>query len=593
MTFSFSGSLIPLIIGGLIPGGLSIYVWRKRKAKGAGYLAIFMLLLFFWGMTYILELASTTLKTKIFWNNITFIFIAFTPLSLLLFSIEYTDRGHWLTPLRRNLALLIPISTLIVIFTPALRPWFWKSQELVQQGDLLLINGVNGWWYWDIHAIYSYLGLLGGVILLVRALLKWPRQYRGQMIWTLIAISIPWIANAITIFKILPIYIDLTPFGFSITGLGLTLALFRHRMLDLAPIAREVVVEGLPDGVLMLDASNRVVDANLAASRLLSLDAKPVGLSVAQVFSTWTALAEKEMATTDGRDEIELVNEQGETQHLQISSTPLYDDHDRKIIGGVVTIRDITQAKEVQKLLLEARNKAVEANRLKSRFLAKVSHEFRTPLGGIIGYGELLEHESYGSLNEKQKHVVHSVIDSAQHLNEMVSELLDQAQIESGTLVLNNAPFTLTALLESSLAGFIPSAEEKNISLVHSIGAKLPTQLIGDSRRLRQIIINLVANALKFTLEGEVKVAFLLEDAAHWSIVVSDTGVGIPDDALSDIFNPFKQVSSEISYKNRGVGLGLSITRDLVALMNGTINVKSKRHQGTEFQILLPLERVA
>ena len=590
MPFSFPSSLIPLIIGGIIPGWLSIYVWRKRKSKGAKFLAVFMMLLFFWGAAYILELASTTLETKIFWNNITFIFIAFTPLSFLLFSIEYTDRGYWLTPLRIGLALLLPISTLIVIFTPVLRPWFWVSQTLVTEGDLLLINGVNGWWYWNIHAIYSYLGLLGGVVFLVRALLKWPRQYRGQMIWTLVAISVPWAANAITIFKILPVYIDLTPFAFSITGLGLTFAVVRHRMLDLAPIAREVVVDGLPDGVLILDADSRIVDANLAASKLLSLKTDVIGHSTAQIFSNWPEIAEKELTTMEGQAEIELANENGEEQYLEISYAPLHDRF-KVVIGGVVTIRNITQAKETQNLLMEAHNKAVEANQLKSRFLAKVSHELRTPLGGIIGYTELLESETFGALSEEQKRATQTVLSSAQHLNDMVSELLDQAQIESGSLILKKAAFSLNDLMENSLSDLVISAEKKNLSLQRSIDPNLPSQLIGDERRLRQVIINLVANAIKFTSEGKVETSFLLDDADHWNIIISDTGVGIPEDALSDIFDPFKQVSSEVSHDNRGVGLGLSITRDLVALMDGSINVKSELNEGTVFRVSLPLER--
>lgn len=584
MVFSFSTSLIPLVIGGIIPGLLSIYIWRRRRAKGARYLAIMMLLLFFWEGAYILELAATDLETKIFWNNISFLFIAFTPLSFLLFSIEYTDRGQWLTPFRVGMALLLPISTIIVIFTPVFRPWFWESQTLIAQGDFLLINGVNGWWYWNIHAIYSYLGLLGGVVFLVRALINWPRQYRGQMIWTLIAISVPWVANAITIFKILPIYIDLTPFAFSITGLGLTFAVVRHRMLDLAPIAREVVVDGLRDGVLILDKDTRVVDSNPAAYRLLSLKTEIIGSSISQLFSDWAELAE-------GRHEIEFLKENGENQHLEISYSPLRDRF-QTIIGGIVTIHDITQIKETQQLLLEARNKALEANALKSRFLAKVSHEFRTPLGGIIGYTELLEGDNFGELTKEQKRVVQTVLKSAEHLNEMVSELLDQAQIESGNLILKKSEFLLNDLMESSCAGFVVLAEKKNVQLKRFLDPQLPSQIIGDERRIRQIIINLVANAMKFTAEGTVKVSFLLEDTDHWKIVVSDTGVGIPQDSLADIFDPFKQVNNEVSHENRGVGLGLSITRDLVALMKGSINVISDQYKGAVFQILLPLEHV-
>ena len=586
---SFSALLIPLIIGGIIPGWLSVYIWRGRKAKGAKPLAIMMLLLFLWSNIYILELACTNFPSKVFLGRVRHVFVAFTPVAWVIFSIEYTNKDHWLTPLRRKLLLVIPLLTSLITFIPAISAWFYAPVGMIHDGQLLLLKVEKGWWYWRVHTVYSYTGMLIGMILLTRALLKWNRQYRGQMIWSLLAISAPWIANIITIFQILPIHIDLTPFAFSITGLGLAFAVVHHRMLDLAPIAREMVVDGLQDGVLILDSANRVVDANHAASTLLSAQTELVGKSIEHIFAHWPDIAQRDLVAEEGQEEIELLDQQGQLRHLEISFVPLYDRY-QAAAGGVATIRDITQIKEAQAFLLDAHNKAVEANQLKTRFLAKVSHEFRTPLSDIIGYGELLEKENFGPLNEKQKSIVLSMRNSAQHLNEMVMELLDQAQIESDTLVLKNAPLTLSALMESSLADFAALVEEKGLLLNASIDPNLPLRLVGDALRLRQIIVNLVANALKFTLKGDVNVSFLLENDTHWTLTVTDTGVGISEEDLADIFTP--KVSTELSYKNRGIGLGLSITRDLISLMDGSISVHSELDQGTEFRVTLPLMQV-
>jgi signal transduction histidine kinase len=215
----------------------------------------------------------------------------------------------------------------------------------------------------------------------------------------------------------------------------------------------------------------------------------------------------------------------------------------------------------------------------------------RTPLGGILGYAELLRDNIFGELNERQKKAAVEIIESANHLTAMVNELLDEAQIRANTTILQEKVFSPVKLLEQASAGLGILAQNKGLKFTSSVAAGLPIELLGDERRLRQIIINLAGNAIKFTKEGEVcvKLLYLAEDA--WAIEISDTGVGISQESRAIIFEPFRQVNNSITRDNRGIGLGLSITKQLVELMNGRIVLESEPGKGSTFTVILPINK--
>ena len=173
----------------------------------------------------------------------------------------------------------------------------------------------------------------------------------------------------------------------------------------------------------------------------------------------------------------------------------------------------------------------------------------------------------------------------------MVNELLDEAQIRANTTLLQESFFSSAALLQQSTSGTEILASKKGLQLLTALEPSLPKELYGDERRLRQIIINLIGNAIKFTKAGSVSVSFLRPTAEHWAIQVKDTGLGIPKDAQAYIFEPFRQVDSAITHDNRGIGLGLSITKQLVELMDGRITLESEIGKGSIFTIFLPIKK--
>lgn len=262
-----------------------------------------------------------------------------------------------------------------------------------------------------------------------------------------------------------------------------------------------------------------------------------------------------------------------------------------QIVGFQAVARNITDLKQAQDELALARDQAVEANQFKSLMLAKVSHELRTPLGAILGYAELLQRASFGALTDNQKDAISQVIESTHYLTKMINDLLDEAHIESKTIRLYSDLFAPAKLLHEIETSMAILAGQKGLALTTSIASDLPEFLYGDEQRLRQILVNLVSNAIKFTNKGEIRVGFSSPDPAHWSLQVSDTGAGIPEEARAYIFEPFRQVDNEITHTNRGTGLGLSICKQLVELMGGQISVESKVEQGSTFTVVLPLKK--
>lgn len=231
---------------------------------------------------------------------------------------------------------------------------------------------------------------------------------------------------------------------------------------------------------------------------------------------------------------------------------------------------------------------AVEASEFKTGMLARVSHELRTPLGALLGMAEMLNQGVYGSLPASQHEAVARIIFNAQALNEVVSELLDQSQIELGQLVLKERPFSPRELIKTVQNKCLPAAQLKGLELQTDLAANLPPTLIGDENRIEQILSNLVFNAVKFTETGHVLISARVQDADQWQIQVTDTGIGMDELAQTHIFEPFRQIDETTGRQFGGVGLGLSIVRQLVGAMNGSISVKSRVGAGSQFTVTLP-----
>ncbi len=278
-----------------------------------------------------------------------------------------------------------------------------------------------------------------------------------------------------------------------------------------------------------------------------------------------------------------IITRTGEPRLIAWSNTVLHDDRGR-IIGAASLGSDLTDQKRAEE--------ALAANRAKSQFLANMSHEIRTPMNAILGMTHLAMESRAG---EQQQRFLQAIGQSAESLLGILNDILDFSKIEAGQLQLDSRPFQLTHLLDSITETMQAQAAEKGLGLEVVMAPELPAACVGDESRLKQILLNLVGNAIKFTVSGSVTIGVELAAERHVAgkaslhFQVTDTGIGIPQDKLEEIFNSFEQVDNTYARKYGGSGLGLAISRQLTSLMGGAIWVESLINRGSTFHCIVEL----
>ena len=360
----------------------------------------------------------------------------------------------------------------------------------------------------------------------------------------------------------------------------------------------QLLFNAIPDLIFLKDSSGRYWRCNTAFEQFTGKDENEIiDHTDYNLFDHATAsffrMKDREMIAEGqaSRNEEWVNYPDGRLVLLDTLKTPFYSPYDKKF--GVLGIsRDITELKVIQQELARAKEAAEAANQVKSEFLANMSHEIRTPMNSVMGFLDLVLENS--NLTEEQQQYLKTARNSAVSLLTIINDILDLNKLESGRIELEEVPFNLPDLLNETLETFIFKAKEKGLELTYNYHPNLSRWYEGDPLRLKQVLINLVGNAVKFTEKGTVTVN--IEPSAKKNelhFLVTDTGPGIPQDRLDKIFEPFTQADSSTSRQFGGTGLGTTISKKLVGLMKGNIWVDTKPGEGSTFHFVIGIKASA
>ncbi|BBO70696.1 hypothetical protein DSCA_46260 [Desulfosarcina alkanivorans] len=339
----FAASLISLVLAGS--------AWKSRTTIDTRSFALLMLAVSAWAFMHIFELAASTLQGKIFWANLQFFCIVSAPPALLNFVIRYTRRDHLITPFRTALVASVPLLILLLVWTNGFHGWVFSGVEMVHRAPFTLLyrHFAPGFW---LHTGYCYTMMMMATILLVRSLVAAPAGYKEQAISLLIGVATPWIGNVCYLFDIPPFSdFDMTPVVFTVSGIAFGWGIYRYRLLDIVPIAYDLMLDNMQDAVFVFDRNQRVLDLNPAAARLTGQNRKQaLAMHADRLIPEWSGMV-VQMGKDGGRQQVRLTRND-QDRYFDLVGTPL--KHDDQLFGYLAVLRDITRYRHTQLALAES-----------------------------------------------------------------------------------------------------------------------------------------------------------------------------------------------------------------------------------------------
>jgi signal transduction histidine kinase len=571
------------IITSFISFFVAFLAFQRKALTGAKELAWLMVAAGTGAFWIIFETAATTMTGKIFWSKLEYLGGLATPVLYLIFVLRFTGKDKFLSLRNILLLFLIPAFTWGLTLTNEKHNLIWSGFSSIS-GKTNLMEYYHGMWFWIGYIAYSYVMLSVSVVYLVSFIRNQANTFRAQALVVLAGGSFPWIINVIylTGWNLVP-GLDLTPVSITLSGLLAAGAILNFHFLDLVPVARETLVEILPDGIIALDSQNRVQDINKSAMFYLGTMNKriighPVGSSGASRPELLSA------ATNNNCFERIEVQLNDETRTFSITKQDIRNQQGSRL----VIIHDITDQEKAAKELRQARDRAEESESLKSAFLANMSHEIRTPMNGILGFAELLKMSDI--TGEEHQLYLDNIQKAGERMLSIINDIIDISKIESGQMQASFSNANINMQIESIASLLTPEAEAKGINLVYKNSLPMSESIIKtDPDKTYAIITKLASNAIKFTSSGLVEFGY--EKKGHFlEFFVKDTGIGIPAEHKNFIFERFRQGSDSLTRNYDGAGLGLSISKAFVEMLGGNIWFESEVGKGSEFYFSLPYE---
>jgi signal transduction histidine kinase len=511
----------------------------------------------------------------------------------LLFASEY-GRVAWPISTDRLLRVavwIVPAITLLLVFTNEQHHLHWAAIEQVQTsiGSRLVYRG--GPWYW-VHVAYSYTLVLIGTALLVRGLRRFPPPYRRQTLLIIAGAVVPWAGNLLYLTRLPATGPDLTPIAFTVSGACFTFGIYRYRLFGLVPVARDMVIDSMDDGVLVLDAQRRIVDLNATAERYTGVSISSIGRPVEEVVAWWNEAVADSRPAAAGQPAI--VKVEPGPRYFEVKVSAVRDPR-RRFAGWLVLVHDISNRRrnEAERYAFERRVQEQQKSESLMVLAGGVAHDFNNLLTGILGNADLLAIHSPPDSDERR--AAEAIVIGAQRAADLVSKML--AYSGGGRVVAEHVELDE---LVREMVDLLAASVARHCTLTYNSPGRLPL-VETDPTQIRQVVLNLIVNAAEavddhgvITVETGVET---LDPAAlkqmtfgdqiapgdYVFIDVVDNGSGMSEHTLARMFDPF------YSTKDTGRGLGMAAVRGIVRSHRAALRVTSKEGQGTRFRVWFPL----
>jgi PAS domain S-box-containing protein len=586
----------PSLLAATLIASTGLAVWAaviarsRRTVRGSDWFAWLMVAVAHWSLFSALHTVVTDPGVRVAIAKVQYFGIAPIGALWLLFAAGHA-RASWPNdPLLRWLVWLVPAATLVIAITNDAHQLLWSSVSSVDTpvGPRLVYG--RGPWYW-VHVGYSYALIAVGTVSLVKILREAPPPYRRQTLAIMTGAAFPLAGNLLYVLRIVPpAWPDLTPLAFAMSGVCVTWGLYRYRLFGLVPIARDMVVDNMDDGVIVLDANRQIVDLNAAAERLSGCTRASVGRPIDAVVSWWTSDAEQQPSS--GLPTV--VKTEPGPRYLEVKVSPVRDA-ERRFSGWLVLIRDVTMRRRIEadRYALDRRLQEQQKAESLTVLAAGVAHDFNNLLTGILGNAELL---AMGAAKESpERSAAEAIVISSQRAADLVSKML--AYAGEGRVVTERVNLDTIA---REMVDLLSASAGRHSTLRYESHGVLP-QVDADPAQLRQVVLNLIINATEAVDEGGMITVTTGEESLDRDTLsrmtfgsgcepgryvyldVVDNGQGIGDDTLSRVFDPF------FSTKQMGRGLGLAAVRGIVRMHQAPLRVTSKLGQGTRFRVWFPV----
>ena len=528
---------------------------------------------------YLLEMTASTMETALAAVKVQYFGVTFIPVFFCWFVYNYCYEK-----MPRNVAgalLLIDLIMLAIVFTCDKHVFFHKDVRWITgQGSHPYLNITYGTG-WTLFLIFSCLiPYLMSLFALAHAAVTRPQRMVGRKYMLFISIAVmPMLALSAYIFKwYLPH--DFTPAVLGISLSLIVILVWCRRNYDFSRLAADMVLRNMDDGVVMLDDDRRIVNYNPAAAAIFTeLSSQTLGDSIDNMEDFPDGMLEEK------------------TRVNFVLNKRCYESRVRRIVadsgkiqGYVVIVQDVTETQDYIEEIQKVREDAERANLTKREFLANMSHEIRTPMNAVVGLSDMIMEESRG---RRVYGYAREIKAASQNLLAIINDILDLSKVESGKMELKLEDYYIKGIVGEIVNMMKVAASQKSLEMKCEYDINIPCRYNGDDGRIKQILINLMNNAVKFTKKGFVKITVggqpgEQDDMENLVFRIQDTGVGIKQENLEKIFEDFKQVDSGRNRGVEGTGLGLSITRHFVRLMKGSIDVESVYGEGSTFTVTIP-----